>query len=108
MKKLKRYELEAFDKMLVDKYRKLEQEYKKISNHHSVLEAKIQKQQEIIKELQEKVVNFNSDVKNTETYQTLKKNNKELKNRIKTLEKLRNRLIYELSIKYPKDEDEQD
>ena len=105
--KLKRYELEAFDKMLVDKYKKLEQEYKRILDHHNVLEIKVQKQQETIQELQEKIANLNSDVKNTEPYQTLKKNNKELKNRIKTLEKLRNRLVYELSIKCH-EEDEQE
>ena len=51
--KLKRYELEAFDKMLVDKYKKLEQEFKRILVHHNVLENKVQKQQETIQELQE-------------------------------------------------------
>ena len=95
--KLTKQELEAFDKMLVDKFNKQKAELDRLKEAYKVLQKKYNKATEEISILTEQVNLLKTDAKKTDPYKQLKQRNKELTLKIRDLHRLRDRLIAKLA-----------
>lgn len=94
---LKRYELEAFDKMLVDRYRKLEAELLDLKNRYKVLQTNYEAKQLQVKELNEKLETLNKDYRNSQGYKDLKRINKLLRKQLVAYKRTVGELVYKLN-----------
>ena len=94
--KLTKQELEAFDKMLVDKFNKQKEELDRLKEAYKVLEKKYNRALEDVITLTEQVNYLKGDVKKTDLYKQLKQRNKELTLKIRDLTRLRNNLMQKL------------
>ena len=95
--KLSKQELEAFDKMLVDNYTKQRKELEELKEDYNILQKRYDKALYEIEILNEQVTLLRGEVKKTDPYKQLKKNNRELTLKIRDLKQLRDRLISKLA-----------
>ena len=92
---MKKWQLEVFCKMLVDKHNVLKNKYSSLETHCRNLDKKIE---QLVKEkeaLQKKNMDLHNEWSKTEMYKNFQKQNKELRARIRKLEQLRDSLIAE-------------
>ena len=97
--KLKKFELEAFDKMLVDKYNKLDVDYRGLLGKYKTLQANYETKSKKITELKQQIEMLKQDIRQSDAYKQMKFNNKALRNRVNALLKEVSTLIYKLNIK---------
>lgn len=93
---MKKYELEVFCKMLVDRHNKLKQDYKDLENKYESLEKEYKKLSNKLSASLDQLKQIEKDVLSSKPYKTVVKNNTELKKRIKSLERLGNNLMQQL------------
>jgi uncharacterized protein involved in exopolysaccharide biosynthesis len=97
--KLKRFELEAFDKMLVDKYNKLDIDYRELLGKYKTLQTNYEVKSKQIAELKQQIEMLKQDIRQSGVYKQMKSNNKALRNRVNALQKDIGILVYKLNIK---------
>lgn len=93
---MKKYELEVFCKMLVDKHNKLKQNYNDLENKYKSLEKEYEKLSNKFSASLDQLQQTEKNILTSKPYKTVVKNNAELKKRIKSLERLRNDLMQQL------------
>ena len=95
--KLTKQELEAFDKMLVDKYQKLEAELLDLRNRYKVLQINYEAKKIKVKELSEQLETLNKDYRNSQGYKDLKRINKLLRKQLIAYKRTVGELVYKLN-----------
>ena len=95
--RLKRYELEAFDKMLVDKYQKLNAELLDLRNRYKVLQINYEAEKIKVKELSEQLETLNKDYRSSQGYKDLKRINKLLRKQLIAYKRTIGDLVYKLN-----------
>ena len=96
--KLKRYELEAFDKMLVDRYKQLEIELKDIKGKYKTLQLNYDVKKEQVVKFKQQLKTLKKDITHSDEYKKIKQDNQKLKNEVNALLKEIGNLIYKLNI----------
>lgn len=95
--KLTKQELEVFDKMLVDKYQKLEAELLNLRNRYKVLQINYEAEKIKVKKLSEQLETLNKDYRNSQGYKDLKRINKLLRKQLITYKRTVGELVYKLN-----------
>ena len=95
--KFTKQELEAFDKMLVDKYQKLEAELLDLRNRYKVLQINYEDKKIKVKELSEQLETLNKDYRNSQGYKDLKRINKLLRKQLIAYKRTVGELVYKLN-----------
>lgn len=95
--KLTKQELEVFDKMLVDKYQKLEAELLDLRNRYKVLQINYEAEKIKVKELSEQLETLNKDYRNSQGYKDLKRINKLLRKQLIAYRRTVGELVYKLN-----------
>ena len=95
--KLSKQELEVFDKMLVDKYQKLEAELLDLRNRYKVLQINYEAKKIKVKELSEQLETLNKDYRNSQGYKDLKRINKLLRKQLIAYKRTVGELVYKLN-----------
>ena len=95
--KLTKQELQVFDKMLVDKYQKLEAELLDLRNKYKVLQINYEAEKIKVKELSEQLETLNKDYRNSQGYKDLKRTNKLLRKQLIAYKRTVGELVYKLN-----------
>ena len=95
--KLTKQELEVFDKMLVDKYQKLEAELLDLRDRYKVLQINYEAKKIKVKELSEQLETLNKDYRNSQGYKDLKRINKLLRKQLIAYKRTVGELVYKLN-----------
>ena len=95
--KLTKQELEVFDKMLVDKYQKLEAELLDLRNRYKVLQINYEAEKIKTRELSEQLETLNKDYRNSQGYKDLKRINKLLRKQLIAYKRTVGELVYKLN-----------
>lgn len=95
--KLTKQELEVFDKMLVDKYQKLEAELLDLRDRYKVLQINYEAEKIKVKELSEQLETLNKDYRNSQGYKDLKRINKLLRKQLIAYRRTVGELVYKLN-----------
>lgn len=95
--KLTKQELEVFDKMLVDKYQKLEAELLNLRNRYKVLQINYEAEKIKVKKLSEQLETLNKDYRNSQGYKDLKRINKLLRKQLIVHKRTIGELVYKLN-----------
>lgn len=96
---LKRHELEAFDKMLVDKYTRLDEDYRILQGKYNTLQDNYENKKKQITELKQQLEEMKNDIRESDMYKNLKRVNKTLRSRVKALQRELGNVVYRLNIK---------